>query len=406
MPSPARSDLLGALERDDAAALGQSPEHVARAKALLSNDDPSDAAGLPEALLELVVFHAAENRRAAFLARASVGPKVLARLAKKELYRLKSEGKALELPRVDGGPQPKEKSGEALAAFLSPVDVHGRRTCIAPTEDVRHGFGAFLVELSDVDGVRRVELAPMPRREYRKFARELSRPEGGDPPWMELSLEELGGYIAAAVDLNVKRGTMEQHIRNLARAVPGEAKPAASRTWPVKDENVERELLHAGSKLFAEIELAGWMPPNEALALLGQRIDEVATSRLVVDEAQRRQQLENALDRTAADHFDRATRDLWAERLFRQADYFDHTGRRPLCDLASATARALASDRPIAEIPFTRVLFQKALLEQTEAALDRLPHDVREKLMAEERAAAEKAKQQPQGSEPLIVPGR
>ena len=405
MPSPSRSELLAALERDDAASLGQKPEHVARAKTLLTNDDPADAAGLPEALLELVAHHAAEHRRTEFLARASTGPKVLARLAKKELYRLKSEGKPLELPRVDAATT-KEKSGEVLPAFLSPVDVHGRRTCIAPTEDVRRGFGALLVELSDIDGVHRVELAPLPRRAYRKFARQLSRPEGGDPPWMELSLEEVGSYVAAAVAINEKKGTLDQHIRNLARAVPGEPKPAVSRTWPVTDEKLERELLHAGSKLFAEIEVAGWMPPNEALALLGQRIDEVATSRLVVDEKQRRTQLENALDRTAADHFDRPTRELWSERLFRQADYFDHTGRRPLCDLASATARALAGDTPISEIPFVRVLFQKALLEQTEAALDRLPPDVREKLMAEERAAAEKAKREPPASEPLIVPGR
>src|SRR3569833_4600203 len=93
---------------------------------------------------------------------------------------------------------------ETLPAFLSPVDIDGRRTIIAPHHDPRDGFAALMGELSDEEGLARVQAAPMPRRDYRKFARELARPRGGEPPWMELSALELGSFIAAASALNEK----------------------------------------------------------------------------------------------------------------------------------------------------------------------------------------------------------
>lgn len=410
-PNPSRMERLAALERGDAAALGQPAELVQRAQALLASDDASGAEGLPEPLLELVALHAAERGRAAFLASAAAGPKALAKLVKKELYRLKSEGRAVELPKA--APEPASKPGapeETLPAFMSPVDIDGRRTFIAPHHDARDGFSAVLGELSDVEGIVRVQAAPMPRRDYRKFARELARPRGGEPPWMELTASELGGFLAAALALNEKQGKGVEPSRAIVRNFPGEPTPAASRSWPPLEPQEERGKVQHGSRLFAELENARWMPANTALATLTHRIDEVATSRVVVDEAQRRQQIEAALDRTVEEYFVGEERGLWAERLFRQADYFAATGRQDLAHLAAANARAFAGSESAIQIPFARALFQKALIEQMESAMSRLPPEAREKMMRERQAAAAQKPADEPAAPPapsgLIIPGR
>jgi len=397
------SERLEALRRADAAALGQPPQLVERAQALLQASDPSDAEGLPESLLLLVARDAVDRQRVAFLAAASEGPKLLRRLVKKELYRLESEGRPLELPRREAPAPSHPAADESLPAFLSPVDIDGRRTFIAPHAALR-GFEAVLGELSDVEGVARVELAPMPRREYRKFARELSHPRGDEPAWLEVPPASLGGFIAAAREAAARHGAEREGSSELSRMFPGVSTPAASRSWPALDAEAERALVARGAEIFAELENARWLPAADVLRSLAQRIDEVASSRIVLDEAQRRQQLEAALERTVGEHFTGEVRALWAERLFRQADYFEATGRHAPAVLLAANARAFAGETPIAEVPLARALFQKALFEQTQAALARLPPEEREKLLAEERSR-EALPEQRAGS-PLIVPGR
>jgi hypothetical protein len=401
--TPTFAERLQALHRGDSQALGQAQALVDRARGLLESDDPGEAEGLPEALLELVARDAAERRRVDFLAAAVLGPKALARLVKKELYRLKSERRPLELPRPASRPAAPTPPASTLPAYVSPLGIDGRRTFIAPHQDPR-GFQAVLGELSDVEGLVQAEAVAMPRREYRKFVRELSHSGGEQHAWLETDLPTFSSLVANAREVVVAGKEAPENSAALAGMFPGTPAPAASRSWPALERAAEEAQVRAGPQIFSHPENARWLPSMEALNSLALRMDEVATSRIVADEGQRRQQMEAALDRCVEEYFTQSARALWAERLFRQADYFEATGRGEIAQLLAANARAMTGQAPMLEIPFARVLFQKALYEQTQAALDRLTPQEREKLFAEERERGSRVEVQP--ASPLIVPGR
>ncbi len=92
---------------------------------------------------------------------------------------------------------------------------------------------------------------------------------------------------------------------------------------------------------------------------VGQKLEEVMLSPLLVDETQRLAQLHHALERAEADYFTTARRKIYGARLLDAAELFARRGEGVSASQARAAGMAFTSDVPIHDIPFARGVFER-----------------------------------------------
>jgi hypothetical protein len=125
--------------------------------------------------------------------------------------------------------------------------------------------------------------------------------------------------------------------------------------------------------LFETPALGSYVPPQAVVLALGQRLEEVLLSPLLIDDAQRLGQLRHALERATADFFTADRRRLYATRLLDAVDLFSQRGDTINAARARAVGDALASDLPIHEIPFARGVFERIFDLEAAAKAKRPP---------------------------------
>src|SRR2546428_524853 len=120
------------------------------------------------------------------------------------------------------------------------------------------------------------------------------------------------------------------------------------------------ELAHqlAGAALFEDPLFMAWIPEEDDLRRFALRLDEIATSQLYIDAAQRRQALERAADDAALAYFTPQRRALYAKRLVEMAHVLASERRLDAARTALAVSRALGTD---ATNSFCRALFTHSL---------------------------------------------
>jgi hypothetical protein len=385
MSKLSRKDAIAALERGDASALGQPAEAVEAARKLLGvgEADLDALARLPEPLLELVLAEAILHDRQSLLTRAAQGPKAVARVAKKELYRARSEGKVIELPqsqKVASAPAPTGSTTTSTAAaesfphLLSHADQGGLQNFLGAHLDAHGHIEAFTGEFDDQAGLLRIDIGEVSRRNYKQLVRQLRTPRPGEFTLGETSAARFAGALHRASALGMGSGVSPHAVDRLLRAFPGKAEDdrTASESWPALPDNEERAAVGTSSDLFLQPEMFAWTPGMDPLQAIGRKLLEVSTSQLYVDDAQRRQQGDRVVADAVAAFFTREERNRYARRLFINADHFEQTGRAEVAKKAAAVARALRGETPIEQIPFLRTLFDKALYEQVEGARARM----------------------------------
>jgi hypothetical protein len=120
--------------------------------------------------------------------------------------------------------------------------------------------------------------------------------------------------------------------------------------------------------LHDEKEIAEWLPSQAALKLLDQRVQEVLTSPLQLSEVQKTEQMQQKAQVSAKEFFTPEVRQLYAARLLKVADFFEHTARKDPAAIAAATAKVLAhEDGPT---PFGERLFSKVIDASIQAQAD------------------------------------
>jgi hypothetical protein len=119
-------------------------------------------------------------------------------------------------------------------------------------------------------------------------------------------------------------------------------------------------LRQAGATLFADPLFSTWIPEEDALRSFALKVDEIAVSRLYLDDAQRK----SAFDRAAADaaqaYFTPQRRARYARRLLEMAHVLASEGRLDVAKTAIAVARGVEGENGAAD-PFCRALFTHAL---------------------------------------------
>ncbi|HEY7725686.1 MAG TPA: hypothetical protein VH880_10145 [Anaeromyxobacteraceae bacterium] len=349
------AELVG-VSREDAGRAARLVLSMARARA-------EEVAALPPPLALAALRAAAPAGRADVVAAlAASASRDVSKEAKRTLHLMRARGVEVpELRRQASAPPPPPPDPE-LPCFASALDGQGERAVWLARNVPGKGIELCQAIASDTQGLLSLQVGVLGRKEFRAFAQDLVD-RGGQLGVAEVTRHRAHALLGEARRLTESAGKPlpEGATAWLARLGEAPPLPDPALDFPSLPETEEREALAAGARLHERPLLRGWLADEAALRALAARLDEIAASALLVDERQRAEQSAGAVEDALAGYFDPARRTLWSRRLFAAASHLADAGDSEGARLAGAAARALASGRDAREVPFARLLFEKAL---------------------------------------------
>jgi len=317
-----------------------------------------------EALVALLV----ERGDAARLQRLGDSPdKALAKRARKALHLLRTRGVAAPKPeKREFRPQGPYAPAEELS-LASMIDGRGERI-VWLVRAVDKGFDVFEAQLSDTRGILGFTTANAPRKDWRAHATRVVADER--MAVARVSERHARHLIEEGYKQTLAAGRVppEEFARarlGLGHYEPEERHPAFEVAPPLPIAEARNRL----ASLHALPELRTWIPPEESLPALDLEIGNIVTSKLIVDPAQRREQLAAAVEKVATAALTPDYRKLIAARLYETALLLAARGKSDEARLAT-TAAALTLDESVgaADNPFVLRLFDKVVKAPDEPA--------------------------------------
>ncbi|MDY7225284.1 hypothetical protein [Hyalangium rubrum] len=358
MPSSLEPRPLFDALRSGAPLPNLAPDAVEQARTLAKDPAAAPSASveaLPPALAEAILEGAVLAGSTALpeaLSRSNV--KALAKSAKKALYRLRSKGIAVaEAPRPAAEPA-RTPEPEALSALVTTITTDGRRALVLG-RSLREGIESVQAVLSDELGVMQLSLTEVKRGSYRQ------RIKDSKGLAVELSREEGAALLAEAAALNLRSRTPFPKDLDTALRHHGVQPATSEPTLPPPEPDDVRGVLE-GHTLHQTVEISEWLPPEPELRKVTQKVEEVVHSPLSLSEAQREEQLLQAMRSLARAFFTPEVRKRYGLRLWRMADFFERSGRASAAQVARAEARRLFHGPVEPFSRFAEFLFEKALL--------------------------------------------
>lgn len=340
---------------EQARALAQAPESATR----------EAVEALPEPLALAVLEATVRAKKVELAAALQESPnKGLAKGARKALYALKSAGVAVPERPKPAPPAPAPAAEEVdddewLPCWLSAPTGTGERALLLVRPQKGGGLEVAQVMIGDERGVTSCQIVESNRSSYRRQVRELR----AEVPIraLEIPLEEAKELLAEHAALNLSTGTpfppgtneVLRHF-NVSPSKPPEDLPA-----PLPED--ERQAI-AAHTLHTDLEAQSWLPPEDSLKVLAQKVDMVVTSPLQLTQQQKDEQLRGVIRSAAAEFFTPAVRKLYARRLWQLADFMERTGRDERAAIARAEARRLFHNIPSGPDRFEEFLFEKVLI--------------------------------------------
>jgi hypothetical protein len=374
------SDALLTMLRDPntetqeiAAAAGVPREEAARAARLvlgLAKAKIEEILNLPTPLALAVLRAASASQRSDVISAAAVhANKDVAKEGKRALYLMKTRGVAVpEVARPTPAPlqAPPEPS---LSCYASALDGHGERAIWLGRIVPGKGVEVAQAVISDQKGLLELHMGLLGRKEYRTFGKDLLD-RGQSMGVAELTFEAAKGLVAAARDLNRTSGQAPPEGADawIGRLGPAAPMPDPAASFPALPEEEERAAVEASGRLHDLPLIRGWLADEDALRSLAQKLDEIGVSALYIDEQQRAEAALKAVADATSAYFDDGRRALWAGRLFTTADHLARTGDAVHAGLAAAAGRALRRGIEVSQLPFARLLVEKAFPSAPEMA--------------------------------------
>ena len=318
----------------------------------------AEIASLPE-MLALALVHAAGRmaRQEVLLELATSPSRMLAKESKRELQKLKQRGVQVQELPPQGEPVLKPlPEGEAPSCYASSIDAYGERA-VWWTRPARQGVELVQIVISDLKGILAVDALALSRRSWREFVKRL--PRQNVVATVEIPKDHARQLIAEAEAAGARNGFSPPPAYADALRLLGPA-PQTPPPSPGLSLELPDELAHqlAGAALFEDPLFMAWIPEEDDLRRFALRLDEIATSQLYIDAAQRRQALERAADDAALAYFTPQRRALYAKRLVEMAHVLASERRLDAARTALAVSRALGTD---ATNSFCRALFTHSL---------------------------------------------
>lgn len=320
--------------------------------------DLTEVESLPAVLAEALLEAAVARGDAALVERLSVSThKVLAKAAKKAAYRLRSAGLEVQSPATPSAAPAPPAATDELPALLSGVTGSGERALVVVRPLRAGGLDMFQLVISDELGVLHLRRQSTSRSAYRAQVKELRR---GQVPTLEVDTARAREELSVALGANLaSRTPLPPHTDELARALgarPVETEP----DLPLPEEG-DATLATEAHTLHNEPEIRGWLPPEEDLRAVSEKLEAMAQSPLALTEAQRGQQMFELFRHSAQAFFTPARSRLYARRLWRMAELFERTGRERQARLARAEARRLFHQAPGYFTRFGEFIFEKVV---------------------------------------------
>jgi hypothetical protein len=376
---PLDPDALLALLRDPnaesrqiAEVAGVSREEAGRAARLvlsMARAKAEEAVALPPPLaLAALRAATAAGRADVVAALAGSASRDVAKEAKRALHLMRARGVEVpELPRTAPAPPPPPPEPE-LPCFASAVDGQGERAIWMARALPGKGIELCQAIGSDTQGLLSLQVGILGRKEFRAFAQDLVD-RGAQLGVAEVTRQRAHALLGEARRLSESTGKPlpEGATAWLARLGEAPPLPDPALAFPPLSEAEELAALAAGARLHERPLLRGWLADEVALRALAARLDEISVSPLFIDERQRAEQASRAVEDALGAYFDPTRRTLWARRLLAAAAHLADAGDDEGARLAAAAARALASGRDAREVPFARLLLEKALAPPGEA---------------------------------------
>lgn len=367
--------LASALERaaealpEQAAAIRPANGDPAR---VLSALEPETAAQVLDWLLreeadageELALAWAELPEGGPALARVDPGqlPKAGRKALRRALHRARSRG--VEVPETSARPvvaklpAVEDKRSEAL---VTAVDPSGAQLLILAEPHPGGGVRLFEAVVDDERGVLEFHVGSTTRSEARRFLKELADSERvlatSAPP------ESLRPRLARIAERHPEERPLPSGFvdwrRRVAEPVEGDRTPGElARDALGGDEGgrgTERAL-----ELVEQGELGPWPPPPEVLRATAEKLHETAGSRIVVSDAQRREQRDEVYREALAARLAAGARGRDADRLEETAYVWWRHGRE---EDARACVRAAAElrDAQAVDHPLARALLERAV---------------------------------------------
>jgi hypothetical protein len=352
--------------RDVAAAAGVSREDAARAARLvlgIAKASPDEVATLPAPLALAACRAALAGARADVLAAlAGHAGKEVAKEAKRGLHLMKSRGVAVpEPPRPPVPAAPAAAPEPPLPAYATAVDGRGERAVWTARSVPGKGVEIAQAVLSDERGIVELQVGVLGRKEWRALSRSLVE-KGAAMGLGEIDRPRAVALVAAARATNDRSGHPVPARADpwLAQQGAAERLPDPAAAFPALPADEERAALAASGELHDLPLLATWLADEDYLREVATRLDEIAVSPLYVDETQRAAQMAHTVAEAVERYLDARRRPLLAGRLFSIAAHLLDRGDGEHARTAAAAARAIAAGAPARDVPFARLLVEKA----------------------------------------------
>jgi hypothetical protein len=262
-----------------------------------------------------------------------------------------------------------------MPCYASSVDGQGERAVWMARTLAGKGVELAQAILSDEQGLVSLQVGMLGRKEYRTFAHDLLA-RGSHLGVVEIARERAHALLVDGRQLTEAGGRPlpEGAAAWLARLGPAEPVPDPATRFAPLPEPEEQGLVAASGRLHELPLLRGWLAEEAPLRALAARLDEIDGSPIILGERERQEQVDRAVEEAIQRYFDEARRIRWSRRLLRVAGHLADAGDDEGARTAAAAARALASGRPALEIPFARLLLEKALPGARGAPTGAAPH--------------------------------
>ncbi len=294
--------------------------------------------------------------------------RAVAKAAKRALHQLKARGVSVEA----------DSKGETFSfeiapdvvrdslAYLTGIDGLGGRIMWVLSPNTAGGYSLLEAVTDDVHGIRKAEILATTRGDFRRHMTRLR-----DNPSVLLAMAPataVTGFLRTAEELNAESQTevppsYTEFREGLAGVLfePGEAWDPGLPECPVSEDE-RREVLRAAVELLGVPYFAAW-------AILGPATEEAAvavraaeTSDILVDDDQRKQQVDQAIA-GVADSFDGAERARFKARLHDMATVMAVTGDETEAIRAMVAGDAFETVEDLyADHPFARAIIQRGVM--------------------------------------------
>jgi hypothetical protein len=292
---------------------------------------------------------------------ASGADKALAKAARKGLHLLRTKGVAAQAPRPEAAPSPGLALADPPEAWSGVPDRRGVRLVALAIAAPMGGYDFIHIMLSDEKGLEEVALGRGGKRAFRDARRHF----------------ESSGLVVADIPVEYAVTLMQRAYQRtvaLGRAVPEDyarVRRVLAGVAVASDDELARAYADIPAPPWSRElaqglhdlrDLGAWVAPPDVLDHLGLRWEEIATSSLLVDAAQRLRARHDAVDQAVTRTFAGDGRERFAARLRDAVMIYAAAGDLAAAGRVKAQAERLAAaDFDAPSDPFCRKLVEKVL---------------------------------------------